>query len=77
MTRVNFGVFHLNLLGRGCRYREKFGFPFVLCAREAQAGQLAVALRSRLLNEKEQELQAGRREVKKIARMRLLELVVA
>lgn len=49
----------------------------MLCAREAQAGQLAVALRSRLLNEKDQELQAGRREVKKIARMRLLELVVA
>ena len=59
------------------RYREKFGFPFVACAREVKAADLAIMIRSHLLNDKDQELRSGLKEVKKIARMRLLEVVVA
>lgn len=49
----------------------------MVCAREAKASELPVMLRSHLLNDKDQELQSGRKEVKKIARMRLLEVVTA
>lgn len=59
------------------RYREKFGFPFVVCAREVKASELASKLTSRLNTEKAQELESGRKEVKKIARLRLQEVVVA
>lgn len=59
------------------RFREKYGFPFVACAREVKATDLAIMMRSHLLNEKEQELKSGLKEIKNIARMRLLEVVVA
>ncbi|KAJ1529791.1 hypothetical protein ONE63_006537 [Megalurothrips usitatus] len=58
-------------------YREKFGFPFVLCAREAKAAELGMRLRSHLQATKDQELESGRKEAKKIARLRLLEVVAA
>lgn len=58
-------------------YRDKFGFPFVLCAREAKAAELGMRLRSHLQATKAQELESGRKEAKKIARLRLLEVVAA
>ncbi|CAG2064500.1 unnamed protein product, partial [Timema podura] len=48
------------------RYKEKFGFPFVICARENKANAILLGLKRRLDNSKESELEEGIQEVKKI-----------
>nr|CAD7593285.1 unnamed protein product [Timema genevievae] len=57
------------------RYKEKFGFPFVICARENKANAILLGLKRRLDNSKESELEEGIQEVKKICRLRICELV--
>uniref|UniRef100_A0A182NAY1 2-oxo-4-hydroxy-4-carboxy-5-ureidoimidazoline decarboxylase n=1 Tax=Anopheles dirus TaxID=7168 RepID=A0A182NAY1_9DIPT len=57
-------------------YKSKFGFPFVVCVREAS--KFEVILRSvseRIHNTVEQELETAIDEVKKICRLRILQLV--
>lgn len=58
-----------------CRYRSKFGFPFVICARKNKKDAILEGLRTRLNNSHEVELQKGLTEVKKICYLRLLDLV--
>lgn len=57
------------------RYKEKFGFPFVICARENKATAIFTAIQKRLDNEKLQELQNGINEVKKISALRIAQIV--
>nr|CAD7578049.1 unnamed protein product [Timema californicum] len=57
------------------RYKEKFGFPFVICARENKANAILLGLKRRVNNSKESELEEGIQEVKKICRLRICELV--
>lgn len=52
-------------------YRERFGFPFVICAREHDAASIADALETRLQNDRERELATALNEAGKIARLRL------
>ncbi|XP_049278910.1 2-oxo-4-hydroxy-4-carboxy-5-ureidoimidazoline decarboxylase-like [Anopheles funestus] len=57
-------------------YKTKFGFPFVVCVREAS--KFEVILRSvseRIHHTVEQELEIALGEVKKICRLRILQLV--
>uniref|UniRef100_A0A182Q522 2-oxo-4-hydroxy-4-carboxy-5-ureidoimidazoline decarboxylase n=1 Tax=Anopheles farauti TaxID=69004 RepID=A0A182Q522_9DIPT len=57
-------------------YKTKFGFPFVVCVREAS--KFEVILRSvseRIHNNVDQELETALGEVKKICRLRILQLV--
>jgi allantoate deiminase len=56
-------------------YREKFGFPFVICARENRKEAILAAFPKRLANSREQEVSAALAEVYKIARLRLADAV--
>ena len=52
-------------------YREKFGFPFVICAREYSAGSILEHFASRLEHPRDQEIATALGEIAKIARLRL------
>ncbi|XP_049791906.1 2-oxo-4-hydroxy-4-carboxy-5-ureidoimidazoline decarboxylase-like isoform X2 [Schistocerca nitens] len=56
-------------------YKSKFGFPFVICARENKPDTILEGLRRRLQNSKEDELETGISEVKKICNLRIKDLV--
>ena len=52
-------------------YRGRFGFPFVICAREHSKESILVALRQRTGNAREAEIATAIAEIEKIARLRL------
>lgn len=56
-------------------YREKFGFPFVICARENKKDAILAAFPVRLANDTKQEIATALGEIAKIARLRLLDLI--
>jgi len=56
-------------------YREKFGFPFILCARLNNAGTIREALAKRLENGRGKEIDVALEEISKIARLRLLDAI--
>jgi OHCU decarboxylase len=55
-------------------YRERFGFPFVICVREHDRESILAAADARLRNDPHDELQTALGEVAKIARLRLRDL---
>ena len=57
------------------RYRERFEFPFVICARLNKKKAILDALPVRLQNSREQEIETALREIFKIAELRLEDLV--
>uniref|UniRef100_A0A8D8GE21 2-oxo-4-hydroxy-4-carboxy-5-ureidoimidazoline decarboxylase n=1 Tax=Culex pipiens TaxID=7175 RepID=A0A8D8GE21_CULPI len=58
------------------KYQDKFGFPFVICAREASRFEAILnGITTRIHNLPEQELETGIGEAKKICRLRILQLV--
>ena len=57
------------------QYRERFGFPFVICARLNKKEAIARAFPVRLRNSREQEIQTALQEISKIAELRLKDLV--
>ena len=57
------------------QYRERFGFPFVICARLHKKEAIARAFPIRLRNQREQEMQTALDEIYKIADLRLRDLV--
>jgi 2-oxo-4-hydroxy-4-carboxy-5-ureidoimidazoline decarboxylase len=52
-------------------YREKFGFPFILCARLNNTGTILDAFAKRLENSRRQEIVVALEEISKIGRLRL------
>jgi urate oxidase / 2-oxo-4-hydroxy-4-carboxy-5-ureidoimidazoline decarboxylase len=56
-------------------YRERFGFPFVVCAREHGADSIIAAAERRLGSEPAAEQRTALAEIAKIARLRLDEIV--
>lgn len=56
-------------------YREKFGFPFVICARLNKKEAILAGFKVRLHNSPEQEMAAALDEIFKIAELRLRDLV--
>jgi OHCU decarboxylase len=56
-------------------YREKFGFPFVICARENKKESILAGFDARLRNSGEQEIATALDEIAKIALLRLLDIV--
>ena len=56
-------------------YRERFGFPFVICAREHTKESILAALETRLDNDLEAEIDTAIREIGKIAKLRLMDVV--
>jgi OHCU decarboxylase len=56
-------------------YRQKFGFPFVICVRENTKETILAAFERRLENTPVQEQMAALVEIAKIANLRLFDLV--
>jgi OHCU decarboxylase len=56
-------------------YHEKFGFPFVICARLNKKEAILAGFNKRLQNTREQEVQIALEEIFKIAEFRLRDLV--
>jgi len=56
-------------------YRDTFGFPFVICAREHTKESILASFEARLRNDRQREIAAALAEVGKIARLRLLDAV--
>ena len=57
------------------QYRERFGFPFVICARLHKKEAIARAFPVRLRNAREQEMQTALNEIYQIADLRLRDIV--
>jgi OHCU decarboxylase len=56
-------------------YRAKFGFPFIICARENQKASILEAFATRLKNTREIELRTALDEIGKIAWHRLADAI--
>jgi 2-oxo-4-hydroxy-4-carboxy-5-ureidoimidazoline decarboxylase len=57
------------------RYRERFGFPFIIAVRLHSRASILAALEGRLHNSREQELQNAIAQVGEIARLRIAALL--
>jgi 2-oxo-4-hydroxy-4-carboxy-5-ureidoimidazoline decarboxylase len=55
-------------------YRKRFGFPFVICARENTKDSILRALDTRLRNDRDTEIATALGEIGKIARLRLADV---
>jgi OHCU decarboxylase len=66
---------HADVLALTARYRERFGFPFVVCAREHTADTIIAAARERLDHDPVDEERTALAEIHKIAALRLADLV--
>jgi OHCU decarboxylase len=55
-------------------YRERFGFPFVVCAREHTKESILRTAADRLRNDPDKEVGIALQEIAKIARLRLKDL---
>lgn len=58
-------------------YRDRFGFPFIICARLNARDAIMSAMRSRIGNSSQQEFAAALAEIEKIAWLRLTDLLAA
>ncbi len=57
------------------RYRERFGFPFVICARENKKESILAGFAARTGNPREVEIATALNEISKIAYLRLRDLI--
>jgi 2-oxo-4-hydroxy-4-carboxy-5-ureidoimidazoline decarboxylase len=56
-------------------YREKFGFPFIICARLNKKEAILAGFEKRLHHSREQEIATALEEIFKIAELRLRDLI--
>ena len=56
-------------------YRERFGFPFVICARLNKKEAILRAFPQRLKNSRDEEIATALDEIFKIAQLRLADLI--
>ncbi len=61
--------------GYNAAYQERFGFPFVICARLNKKEAILAAFPLRLRNSRDQEMKIALAEIFKIADLRLQDLV--
>ena len=57
------------------RYREKFGFPFVICARENRKESILRAFPARLIRDRQEEIAGALEEIGKIAWLRMADAI--
>jgi OHCU decarboxylase len=57
-------------------YRDRFGFPFVICVREHTRASILTSFAARLAHAREQEVATALGEIAKIARLRLFDAVI-
>ena len=67
LTEAEFARFHA--LNRA--YRERFGFPFVICVRRTDKAGILAAMEQRLANDRDVELANAIAEVGEIVKLRL------
>jgi OHCU decarboxylase len=68
---------YARITGLTAAYRERFGFPFVVCAREHTPDTIIASAARRLEADPDEEEQTALSEIAKIARLRLADLVRA
>ena len=66
---------HAALLEATAAYRDRFGFPFVVCVREHSADSIIATARRRLAHEPGEEERTALAEIAKIGALRLADLV--
>jgi OHCU decarboxylase len=66
---------HARILALTAAYRERFGFPFVVCAREHTADSIIATAQGRLAQDPDDEERTALAEIAKIAALRLADLV--
>lgn len=71
LTQEEFALFH----ERNAAYRDRFGFPFIICVRLTNKAGILRAMSARLAHERDKEFATALDEVLKIVRLRLMELV--
>src|SRR5687767_2431750 len=57
------------------RYRARFDFPFIICARLNARDAILAAMQSRISNSPEREFETALGEIEKIAYLRLMDLL--
>ena len=67
LSQAEFDRFHA--LNRA--YREKFGFPFIICVRLTDKAGILAAMERRRANDRDTEIATALDEIGKIARLRL------
>jgi 2-oxo-4-hydroxy-4-carboxy-5-ureidoimidazoline decarboxylase len=56
-------------------YQQKFGFPFIICARLNNVATILAAMEERLQNSRETEFETALQEISKIAKLRLADII--
>lgn len=74
LTRADTGTL-ARISSLNTAYRERFGFPFIICARLNGVEAIVAAMETRLLHDREAEISTALGEISKIARLRLADLV--
>jgi 2-oxo-4-hydroxy-4-carboxy-5-ureidoimidazoline decarboxylase len=67
LTQAEFDRFH----ALNAAYRQKFGFPFIICVRLADKAGILAAMERRLANDRATEIAAALDEIGEIVRLRL------
>ena len=67
LTQAEFDRFH----ALNAAYREKFGFPFIICVRLTDKAGILAAMERRLTNDRAREIETALDEIGKIVRLRL------
>jgi 2-oxo-4-hydroxy-4-carboxy-5-ureidoimidazoline decarboxylase len=67
LTQAEFDRFH----ALNAAYREKFGFPFIICVRLTDRAGILAAMERRLRNDRETEIATALDQIGEIVRLRL------
>jgi 2-oxo-4-hydroxy-4-carboxy-5-ureidoimidazoline decarboxylase len=67
LTQAEFDTFH----ALNAAYRQKFGFPFIICVRLTDKAGILAAMERRLANDRDTEIAAALDEIGEIVRLRL------
>jgi 2-oxo-4-hydroxy-4-carboxy-5-ureidoimidazoline decarboxylase len=67
LTRAEFDRFH----ALNAAYRERFGFPFIICVRLTNKAGILAAMARRLANDRDAEIAEALNQIGEIVRLRL------
>lgn len=70
LTPQEFESFH----ALNAAYRDKFGFPFIICVRLTDKAGILAAMKGRLQNDRETEIAAAIAQIGEIVRLRLQDM---
>ena len=70
LTQAEFDRFH----ALNAAYREKFGFPFIICVRLTDKAGILAAMERRLANDRDTEIATAIEQISEIVRLRLEDL---